>query len=71
MFIVAPVASGYALTDPLTGKSAGTVPEEGFEKVGINNSLRRVLRSALAQFDLSSPDEGARLAAREGDVAAV
>ncbi|MDB6010609.1 MAG: urtB [Gammaproteobacteria bacterium] len=63
VFIVAPVASGYALTDPLTGKSAGTVPEEGFEKVGINNSLRRVLRSALAQFDLSSPDKGARLAA--------
>ncbi|HEY0341583.1 MAG TPA: urea ABC transporter permease subunit UrtB, partial [Steroidobacteraceae bacterium] len=63
VFIVAPVASGYALTDPLTGKSAGTVPEEGFEKVGINNSLRRVLRSALAQFDLSSPDKGARLGA--------
>jgi urea transport system permease protein len=63
VFIVAPVASGYALTDPLTGKSAGTVPEEGFEKVGINNSLRRVLRSALAQFDLSSPDKGVRLAA--------
>jgi urea transport system permease protein len=63
VFIVAPVASGYALTDPLTGKSAGTVPEAGFEKVGINNSLRRVLRSALAQFDLSSPDKGARLAA--------
>jgi urea transport system permease protein len=63
VFIVAPAASGYALTDPLTGKSAGTVPEEGFEKVGINNSLRRVLRSALAQFDLSSPDKGVRLAA--------
>jgi urea transport system permease protein len=63
VFIVAPLSSGYALTDPLTGKGAGTVPEEGFEKVGINNSLRRVLRSALAQFDLSSPDKDVRLGA--------
>ena len=64
VFIVAPVSSGYALTDPLTGTpAAGTVPEEGFEKVGINNSLRRVLRSALAQFDLSSPDKDMRLGA--------
>ena len=63
VFIVAPVESGYVLTDPLTGKGAGTVPEEGFEKVGINNALRRVLRSALAQFDLSNPDKEVRLAA--------
>lgn len=63
VFVVEPAASGYVLTDPLTGKGAGTEPEEGFEKVGINNSLRRTLRSALAQFDLSSPDKGLRLAA--------
>ena len=63
VFIVAPGASGYVLTDPLTGKGVGTEPESGFEKVGINNSLRRALRSALAQFDLSSPDTGVRLAA--------
>ena len=63
VFIVAPVASGYALTDPLTGRGAGTVPEEGFEKVVMNNALRRVLRSALAEFDLSSPDKDVRLAA--------
>ena len=68
VFIVAPSSSGYSLTDPLTdtpaaGKGVGTAPEEGFEKVGINNSLRRVLRSALAQFDLSSPDKDTRLGA--------
>jgi len=63
VFIVAPGTSGYALTDPLTGRGAGTEPEGGFEKVGINNALRRVLRSALAHFDLSSADEGVRLAA--------
>ena len=63
VFIVAPAASGYALTDPLTGKGAGIEPAQGFAKVGINNALRRVLRSALAQFDLSSPDTAARLAA--------
>jgi len=63
VFIVAPVPAGYALTDPLSGKGAGTEPETGFEKVGINNALRRVIRGALAQFDLSSPDKGVRLAA--------
>jgi urea transport system permease protein len=63
VFIVAPVTTGYGLTDPLTGKGAGTGPAEGFEKVGINNALRRVLRSALAQFDLSSPDAAVRLSA--------
>jgi urea transport system permease protein len=63
VFIVAPGPSGYALTDPLTGKGAGTEPEAGFEKVGINNALRRVLKGALAQFDLSSPDREVRLAA--------
>ena len=63
VFIVAPVESGYALTDPLTGKGTGTVPEEGLEKVVMNNALRRVLRSALAEFDLSSPDKDVRLAA--------
>jgi urea transport system permease protein len=63
VFIVAPTEAGYGLTDPLTGKGAGTEPASGFEKVGINNSLRRVLRGALAQFDLSSPDTAVRLAA--------
>ncbi len=63
VFIVAPAASGYALTDPLTGQAAGTEPEAGFEKVGINNALRTVIRGALAQFDLSSPDEAVRLGA--------
>jgi urea transport system permease protein len=63
VFIVAPAPSGYTLTDPLTGRGAGAEPEAGFEKVGINNALRKVIRGALAQFDLSSPDSGVRLAA--------
>jgi urea transport system permease protein len=63
VFLVEPVAAGYALTDPLTGKGAGTQPTAGFEKVGINNTLRRVLRGALAEFDLSSADQAVRLAA--------
>jgi urea transport system permease protein len=63
VFIAAPGPSGYSLTDPLTGQGVGTEPEEGFEKVGINNALRRVLRSALAQFDLSSPERDVRLSA--------
>jgi urea transport system permease protein len=63
VFLVEPVAAGYALTDPLTGRGVATEPTAGFEKVGINNALRRVLRGALAQFDLSSADKDVRLAA--------
>jgi urea transport system permease protein len=63
VFIVEEQPTGYALTDPLTGQSAGTAPAEGFEKIGINNQLRRVLREAIAQFDLNSPDAAVRSAA--------
>ncbi len=53
------IASGDAtdtlnLTDALTLKSIGTVPPEGYEKIGTNNQLRKALRAAVAQFDLSS-----------------
>jgi urea transport system permease protein len=67
VFIVAPAAnaadSQLVLTDPVSGKPAGTHTQDGFDRVGINNSLRKVLRSALARFDLESPDVGVRKAA--------
>jgi urea transport system permease protein len=67
VFIVAPAAnapdSQFALTDPLSGKPAGTQAQDGFDRVGLNNSLRKVLRGAIARFDLESPDVGVRKAA--------
>jgi urea transport system permease protein len=52
-----------ALIDPLTGQSAGSTDQEGLEKIGSNNQLRKALRGALAQFDLASTDVAVRLAA--------
>ena len=63
VFIVSDDPAGYALTDPLTGKSAGTGSADDFDTVGMNNHLRKALRAALAQFDLSSPDAAVRGAA--------
>jgi len=63
VFIVSDDPAGYALTDPLSGKSAGTGSTDDFDTVGMNNHLRKALRAALAQFDLSSPDAAVRGAA--------
>jgi urea transport system permease protein len=63
VFIVSDDPAGYALTDPLTGKSSGTGSADDFTTVGMNNHLRKALRAALAQFDLSSPDAALRGAA--------
>jgi urea transport system permease protein len=63
VFIVSDDPAGYALTDPLTSKAAGTGSSDDFDTVGMNNHLRKELRAALAQFDLSSPDAAVRSAA--------
>ncbi|HEY4210791.1 MAG TPA: urea ABC transporter permease subunit UrtB [Steroidobacteraceae bacterium] len=63
IFIVKPVDAGFELTDPLTGKSAGTAPTDGFDAIGVNNALRRTLRTAIARFDLDDPDPPVRKAA--------
>jgi urea transport system permease protein len=52
-----------ALVDPLSLKSAGSASKDGFTKVGTNNRLRRILRTTIARFTLSSPDAAVRLAA--------
>lgn len=63
IFIVAEQDTTFALTDALSGQAAGTEPQDGFDKIIINNQLRRVLQDALAQLDLASPDAAIRLAA--------
>nr|WP_245895347.1 urea ABC transporter permease subunit UrtB [Devosia submarina] len=55
----------FALTDPLTGESLGSVPRGDVEKVRVNNSLRRTLRTAIGQLTLLSEDRGTRLAAAQ------
>ncbi|MBA4286559.1 MAG: urea ABC transporter permease subunit UrtB [Xanthomonadaceae bacterium] len=63
VFITAETDAGYALTDPATLATSGPEPADGFSKVGSNNSLRKLLRSALASFTLGSPDAEVRLSA--------
>jgi len=63
VFIVAEVDRGYQLTDAISLQAAGSAPTDGFEKVVSNNSLRKALRNAIAQFDLNSGDVETRLAA--------
>ncbi len=63
VFVGAAVDAGLALVDPLTGQAAGTEPADGFDRIGINNSLRKVLRTAIAKFDLDSSNTAVRKAA--------
>jgi len=51
------------LTDPVTSSAAGDASPDDLSRVTVNNSLRTVLRVALAQFDLNSPDIRLRLSA--------
>jgi len=63
VFITEADGDNLKLIDPATGTPGGTVPPDGYSKVNLNNSLRKALRVALAQFDLNSPDAGTRLTA--------
>jgi len=51
------------LVDPLTLKDAGSTAADQLTKIGTNNRLRRVLRTTVARFGLSSPDAAVRLEA--------
>ena len=63
VFITEADGDQLKLTDPISGAAAGAAPSDSLTKITANNSLRKSLRVALAQFDLSSPDAGVRLAA--------
>jgi urea transport system permease protein len=63
VFITRADGDKLALTDPVTGGAAGSISADDLTKIGANNQLRKDLRVALAQFDLSSPDPGVRRAA--------
>jgi urea transport system permease protein len=56
-------AGPVALIDPISLASIGSSRLGDLTKIGTNNRLRRVLRTAGARFALSSPDAAVRLAA--------
>jgi len=52
-----------AITDAVTGQALGNVDSSDLKKIIVNNKLRRLLRGAIAQLSLSSPDSEIRLTA--------
>jgi urea transport system permease protein len=63
VFIAEKAAGGLRLTDPLTGEAASEVAAAQFERIRINNALRRIIKAAAGGSDLASPDSARRLAA--------
>ena len=53
----------FELLEPASFAGAGSAQPDSLTKIGTNNRLRRSVRTALAQFGLSSADVGVRLAA--------
>lgn len=54
-----------AITDPVTGAELPALTTAGLDKVKVNNGLRRVLRTAIGQMTLLSPDADVRLLAAQ------
>jgi len=63
--IGAEAGSNLALTDPLTAQAAGSEPSGGFEKVRVNNALRRTIEAALGSLTLLNPDPSIRRSAAD------
>ncbi len=60
---VAPAGANLQLRDTLTGESAGEVGKRDVERIKVNNSLRRAVRTAIGQLTLLSPNRATRLTA--------
>ena len=63
--------SELQLNDALTGEDLGLVSKRKVKKIGINNSLRSVLKQELANLKLNHPDPAQRLVAIEGMIGQV
>jgi urea transport system permease protein len=62
VFIVKSAEGGLLhLIDPLSLKDAGSTPADNLTQIGTNNGLRRLLRTTVAHFALSSPEAAVRL----------
>jgi urea transport system permease protein len=51
------------LVDPVSLQDAGSIARDDLTRIGANNRLRRLLRTTVARFDLSSPSPAVKLAA--------
>ncbi|MCR9087515.1 MAG: urea ABC transporter permease subunit UrtB [Rhodobacteraceae bacterium] len=63
--IVTEVGRDDVATDPVTGADRGIVERRGSSKIRVNNSLRRVLRTAIGTLTLTHPDPNRRLEAAD------
>jgi urea transport system permease protein len=63
VFIAQTQDDAFALVEPTTMQPAGSGDSLDLAKITTNNQLRKVLKSALASFDLSNPNADVRLAA--------
>ncbi len=55
--------TSFALVDPVSLQDAGSGRRDDLTKIGTNNRLRKLLRTTIARFDLSSPNPAVKLAA--------
>jgi urea transport system permease protein len=65
VFIVKSAGANLKLVDALTGETAGEGAKAAFEKIKVNNGLRRTIRAALGGLTLMSADAGVRLQAAQ------
>jgi urea transport system permease protein len=65
VFITKATGANLQLTDPVSGETAGDAPKGAMEKVKVNNSVRRAVRTALGGLTLMSPNRAERLKAAE------
>ncbi len=65
VFIGKETGSNLGLTDPMTGQPAGTESSGGFEKVKVNNALRRTIEATLGGLTLLNPNPAVRLSAAD------
>jgi urea transport system permease protein len=66
IFIVQPADDAVAsveLIDPVSLQDAGSAARDDLTRIGTNNRLRKLLKTTVARFDLSSADAAVKLAA--------
>ena len=60
---ITPAGGNVRIADALTGEAAGEVAKGAVERIRVNNSLRRAIRTAIGQLTLLSPNVSTRLSA--------
>lgn len=65
VFIGKEAGAKVELTDPVTGQPAGAEAASGFDKVRVNNALRRTLEATLGSLTLLNPDPAIRRSAAD------